>query len=106
MGDEQGSPWTMLRHHWNDAAKRERENPPPDRPPYEFVFEHGSADMEAAPASGCYAIEPGSTGVKYVTSWGYGRWMAHEAGDLWPCKPTQWWPLKAWPATNNDKTDG
>jgi hypothetical protein len=107
MMDETDNPWSMLRQHWNEAAKRERDNPPADKPPYEFIFEHGSTDMDAAPETGCYAIENGSAGVFYVTSWNMGKsWFAHDAGDLWPCKPTQWWPLKSWPLPAPPREDG
>lgn len=92
------SPWGRLRQYWTEAAVRERDKPPSDKPPYDFMVEHGNPDMSAAPERGCYAIEKGSTGVFYVTSWDVGEsWFAHEAGDLWPCKPERWFPLKSWP---------
>lgn len=92
-------PWGALRQHWNESAEHERKNPPADRPPYEFMCEHGHSDMSTAPESGCYAIERGSAGVSFITSWDDDKWFAHEAGDLWPFKPEKWWPLKSWPVT-------
>ena len=103
--DATDDPWGNLRKHWEESAKRERENPSADRPPYEFMCEHGNPDMSAAPESGCYAIEPGFTAVSFITSLNDDKWFVHEAGDLWPYKPEKWWPLKSWPVAKG-QADG
>ena len=44
------------------------------------------------------AVEAGCTAVltcSYLGDWPKGSWFAHEAGDLWPCRPVLFRPSTA-----------
>jgi hypothetical protein len=92
MDSEENSHWSALRQHWNESAKRERENPPADKPTHEHMVANGLPICDA-PKDGTvvWVIENGSVGV-FLAHQNEISWWVEDAGDLWPSKPTRWLP--------------
>lgn len=98
----QVSPWTALRQHWNESAAREAASPQPDKPRHDFMMEHGYP-METAPLNETvWIIEDGSVGVFLASASGERSidgtrllWFAQDCGDLWPSRPTKWFPRRS-----------
>lgn len=95
----QESPFTALRRHWQESAAKEAANPLADRPTHAFMMEHGRP-MDTAPiGKAVWLIEDGSTGVHLGSASGTRSldgtrllWFIQDAGDLWPARPTKWFP--------------
>lgn len=79
--------FSLLRRHWAEPRPV-----PADRPSHADVLVRGTPITKAPDGEAVWVAVPDCTGVFLARRDGKGLWLAEDAGDLWPCKPTRWLP--------------
>ncbi len=106
MTDQDESPWTSLRHHWNEASKKETDYRSETEKAtlqdmlaaFQRLTDEGWREACYCPKDGSLflSISAGSTGVfpcRYQGEWPTGSYWAEAHGDLWPAHPILFKPM-------------